>query len=102
MRRSNLAGDFGKGEPLADYARECKIESLPIGDAILFLLAAAIVITKYLLINVPMQVKRLNRNIGSGKLALEQRPKVFDALGMYLAPDIGFHVVNHFMREPVF
>lgn len=54
----------------------------------------AIVETKTLLIDVTEEMERFDANIGSANRALEQAPKVFDSIGMHVATDICFHVVD--------
>src|SRR5688500_14005045 len=54
----------------------------------------AIVETEALLIDVTEKMKRFDANIGSANSALEQAPKVFDAVGMHVAANIRFHVID--------
>src|ERR1017187_517190 len=44
-------------------------------------------------------MKGLNRNVGAINAALQKRPEVFHAVGMNLAIDIGYRVVDHLMLK---
>src|SRR6266478_1479888 len=56
------------------------MESVRIVQGIVF--GRTIVESERLLIQIPKQVERLNRNVGSMQTALEQRPKILKAVGV--------------------
>src|SRR5258708_19108678 len=43
----------------------------------------------------------LNRNVSSSQSSLEERPEIFDSLGMHLPVDVSLRMVNHVMHEPI-
>src|SRR5438477_476715 len=75
-RFSHLASHLRECEALASNLTEGKLEAFCIGDFALF--GSTVVVAEHLLIDVPLQVERLNRNVGTAQAALEQRPEVFD------------------------
>ena len=58
------------------------------------LFSCAIVVAKNLLIKVTEQMKRFDRNIRAMQAALHQRPKVFDAVRVYLSLYVRLRKVN--------
>src|ERR1035438_5807111 len=44
-------------------------------------------------------MKGLNRNVGAVNAALQKRPEIFQAVGMNLAIDIGYRMVDHLMLK---
>ena len=59
---------------------------------------------KRLFVEVPEQVERLDRNVGAADRTLEQRPEVFEPVGVDLPARIRLGVINDvvgvFAREP--
>lgn len=54
--------------------------------------------SKYLFIDVPEQVERLDTDVRSVQSALQQAPEVFHAVRMDLSLDIGFRVIDNLVR----
>src|SRR5436190_8592721 len=77
-RFSHLASQFGIGETLSEYLRHGNVK--PFGVVNLTVAIFPIVETKYLLIDITRQMKRLNSNVGTMQAALQQRPEVLHAI----------------------
>src|SRR6266404_3623197 len=78
------------GNALTSYRGRHLVESAKV-------ITFAIVETKTLLINVTEKMERFDTNIGSANGAFQQAPKVFNTVGMHVALNIAFHVVNDLM-----
>src|SRR6185437_16591947 len=89
----------GKGEALAEDLRHSNIEPFRVAD-----FAGAIftgVETESLFVNVTEQMKRLYSNVGSTKAALQQRPEVFNGVGVNVAMHVVLKVIHDKVSEPV-
>src|SRR5207302_2071030 len=53
------------------------------------------VVPKFLFVQIPEQMKRLNVHIRSSQCSLEQRPEVFKAISVDMPLSIGNRVINH-------
>jgi hypothetical protein len=73
-------------EPLADDAAHNRIKAVPVIHRVVF--GRAIVVPKYLFIEIAEKMKRFDTHIGSLDAALEQAPEVFKAVGMNTSIDI--------------
>src|SRR5437879_6220610 len=89
-RKTIFAGQMFIGDALTSYRGRDLVESAKV---IIF----AIVETETLLIDVTEKMERFNADIGSANGALEQAPKVFDSVGMHVALNIAFHVIDDLM-----
>ena len=89
-RLPHLAGNFGVGETLADNAGNGKVKPIRIVDL-------AVIESKHLLVNVAKQMERLNRNISPFEAALQETPKVFNAVRVNLTINVLLRMVNHLM-----
>jgi len=90
-----LASRFGPGEALAYDLTNGKIKAFAIGDYFTIGVLACVEAER-LLINVPEQVERLNRNMGATDTALQQAPEVLQPIGVNLIPYVAFSVIDHF------
>lgn len=87
-----FAGQFIIRQTLADNLAHDNSEPFGISQL-------AVVKTKALLIGVRLQVVRLYRNVSALQGAFKQAPEVFQTVGVHNAiPNVGFGVVDHFMR----
>jgi hypothetical protein len=66
------------GEALVGYLRKGHFKAIRVSNEVLPI--SAIVVTKYLLIEVTKQVERFNGNIGAFQAALYKTPKVLKAV----------------------
>lgn len=57
----------------------------------------AFVVPKRLLIQITEQVKWLDTNVGAFDTTLEQRPEVFDSIGMHVSANVLFSVIHKFV-----
>jgi len=83
-RVNALASEFGICEALAEYLAHAKLESLRIGQVF------AIVVPERLFVKVTEKMKRFHAHIRARDAALEQRPEILKAIGVYAA----IHVLN--------
>jgi hypothetical protein len=90
--RRICSSKFFVGEPLASDGVGYFDEPLSIGGL-------AGIEPETFFVQVPKEVERFNVDIGSCDSALQETPEVFNTIGVYLAPDILFRMVNHFMNE---
>ena len=76
-RFSHLPSQFSEGKPLADDLGNGKIEAASI------IKVFAIVETEHLFVKVTEQMKRLYTHVSSRHAALEKRPEILKAVGVY-------------------
>ena len=88
-----LACQLGKCDPLADDLTNSEIEAASVIKVL------AVVVAEHLFVKVTEQMKRLYADIGSIQTALEKAPEILDALSVYAAFDIAFHVVDDVVSE---
>ena len=91
-RFSDLASEFGIGEPLANDLTNSEVKALTIGHV-------SIVESERLLIQVPEQVERLHAHIGATQAALQQAPEVLHTVSVDLPVDVLDGMVNYLMLE---
>src|SRR4029077_8028196 len=72
------------------------VEPVRVGYFVLF--RGPIVESKHLLIEIAEKMKRFHSNVGSRKAALQERPEVLKAIGVYAA----IHVFNRVVDDLVF
>ena len=48
---------------------------------------------------VPLQMKRFDRNVGTDRPRLSKAPKVLDPIGVYLTANIGLRLINYIVHE---
>src|SRR6266566_201001 len=59
--------------------------------------AGALVEAAHLLVNIPEQMERVNGNVGAFDRPLEQRPELFQTVGVDLPAHVFARVINHLM-----
>lgn len=87
-----LAGQFRIGEALSDNMRSKFFKPIPVVHRLL-----AIVVAECLFVEIAEQVERLDAHIGSVDPALQERPEIFESVGVNLPLDVFLSVVNHFV-----
>jgi hypothetical protein len=87
-----LAGGLIPGEAFPHHLRRSQFEAVEIAHVV------SVVVSERLFIEVPEQVEGLDRNIGTADAALQERPKVLDGVGVYVAVHVGHGVIYHFVR----
>ena len=95
-RRRHLLADsnqFGVGKPFADDLRDGHREPIRVVHIL------PIVEAKRLLIQIPKQVVRFDRNIGPVDSALEQRPKIFARVCVNLPVHVSYGVIYDLVCE---
>jgi hypothetical protein len=91
-RRSSSPSQFLVGEPLASDSARYFSEPFAIGSF-------AGVETETFFVQIPEKMERLNVDIGSCDSSLQETPEVLNAVGVTLATNVRFSVVNDFMNE---
>src|SRR5580698_4175638 len=89
---THLASQFGERESSADHLRYGWTEA---ASGIKFF---AIIETENLLVNVTFQMKRFHSDVGSAKAALQQRPEILKAVGVYATLHIFLCVIHNVMN----
>src|SRR6185437_11053838 len=92
-----LPGRLFVGQSTTSHTGKHNIEAFRVGHFPLAIPAE--VEAESLLIGVPLQVERLDRNVGSAQRPLEQAPVVLKAVGVDPAIHISLQVVDHLMHE---
>jgi len=93
LRRSGLqvrASQLAVGDAPSDNTRERTHEPFPV-------VALALIEAAHLLVNIPEQVERVNADVGPFDRPLEQRPEVFEAIGVDLPAHIFSRVIDRLM-----
>jgi len=93
IRRTHLASNLGKGEALSEDVRSNVLKASAVMGQF------AEVVAENLFVKVAKKMERLDRNIGSLQLALEQAPEVFETIGVNLSVNVLFGMVDHLMLE---
>jgi hypothetical protein len=91
-RRSSSPSQFFVGEPLAGDSVSYFSEPLSIGSL-------ASIETETFFVQIPEKMERLDVDVGSLDGPLQEAPEVLNAVGVNLAPDILFSVVNDLVDE---
>src|ERR1017187_6510939 len=89
---TGLADKPGVFETLPDHTNDTKQEAPRVG-------VLAFVESERLLVAVSEQVKRFHADIRATDSALEQRPEVFQPVGMHVVPDVAYSMVDLLMGE---
>ena len=92
---ARLASEFSIGETFAANLRHEQSEAVGIVQRVVF--GGAVVVAKDLFGYIGIKMKRFDRYVGTVQTALQQRPKVLDAVGMDMLPNVAFNVVDDFM-----
>ncbi len=93
----SLASEFIPSETLADDLRHNHAESVAVSDELLF--GGTMIVAKHLFVQIPEEVEQLGADVGSLESALEETPKVFEAVGVDLAINVFFSVVNYLVDK---
>jgi hypothetical protein len=67
-------------------------------EAVVVVHILTVVVTERLFVQVAKQVERLDADVGSFQAALKQRPKIFDAVGMYVSANVLFGMIDDLMH----
>lgn len=89
-----LASELAVRKTFSEDLAHCQFETLTV------IKVFAIVETKHLLVKVPIEMERLNRNIGAMQLAFYEAPKVLKAISVNAAIDVLHSMVNNLV--PIF
>lgn len=96
MRRGSADADqFVIGKPLSSDVLHGRFKPQ------LVVHAFAVVVPERLFVDVAEQMERLNRNIGAVQTAFQERPEVFDAVGMDQSVHVFVGMVDYFMLKLV-
>ena len=92
---ASLARKFGERKTTMRDLRQSSNKAVGIGQWIVF--RGAIIEPEYLLIYVPLKVKRLHGNVGSLESPLQERPEIFDSVRVNLSAHVLFRVSHDFV-----
>lgn len=93
--RVSLCGQNAVGQSLTDDGFQHALKSQSVANI-------AVIESERLLIGVSLQMERSDRNAGPFNRSLEQRPEVFESVGVNSTSDVAGNVVNRGMKIPTY
>lgn len=94
---SHLAGKFGIGETLTCDLRNRKSEPLAVGQYVA-VVVLPVVVAESLFIKIPEQVERFHADVRAIEPALQEAPKVFNRVRVYVAVHVLYGVIHDAVR----
>lgn len=91
---THLAGDFSKGQALANDPRS------EFAEAVTVVHIVPVIEAECLLVDIAEQMERLDRNVSTAHGAFEQAPEVLQAVCVAVPVHVFFGVIHHFVNVP--